>query len=183
MRGIMILSNYFEDTEALTTLDVLRRANLEVDTVSVVDGKMITTQSKVVIYSDKHISEIDYTDYDFLIVPGGKAVFQTLDKLEIVDDIITHFVTSNKLTSFICAAPHLPGKLGFLKDKSYTCFPGCNDEVVGGTYQKEKSLVVDGNIITCRSMAYSIDFALEIIDNLLGKNQKERVKRSIQGLE
>ena len=51
MRGIMILSNYFEDTEALTTLDVLRRANLEVDTVSVVDGKMITTQSKVVIYS------------------------------------------------------------------------------------------------------------------------------------
>lgn len=183
MRGLLILANGFEDTEALTTLDVLRRAKLEVTTVSVMDDINILTQSNVWVKSDKHIGDIDYTDYDFLIVPGGKAVFNKLDKLPVVDEIITHFVTTNKLSAFICAAPHLPGKLGLLSSSTYTCFPGCNDEVIGGVYLKDESLVQSSNIITCRSMAYSIDFALLIIEQLLGKNQKEIIKRSIRGLE
>lgn len=182
MKGLMILANGFEDTEALATLDVLRRAKLEVDTVSVTETKRILTQTNIYIETDKLLSEVDYSSYDFLVVPGGKAVFSVLDKIDEVSNVITHFVNENKLATFICAAPHLVGKLGLLKDKNYTCFPNCNDRIIGGTYLNNSSLVVDKNIITCRSMAYSIDFGLAIIEHLLGKNQKEIVERSIKGL-
>lgn len=182
MKGIILMADFVEDTESLTTVDVLRRANLEVDLVSITDKLTIKTQSNITVKLDKLLSEITVEEYDFLIVPGGKAVFKYLDNSSEALSVIKYFIEANKLSAYICAASHLPGKLGYLKDKDYTCFPGCNSQIIGGKYLKEKSLVVDGNIITCRSMAYSIDFALAIIEKLVGKNQKEKTEKSIRGL-
>lgn len=182
MKGIILMTDFVEDTESLTTVDVLRRANLVVDLVSITDKLTIKTQSNITIQLDKTLSEVVVEEYDFLIIPGGKAVFNYLDNSREVSHIIKYFIEANKLSAYICAASHLPGKLGYLKGKNYTCFPGCNSQIIGGKYLGSEHLVIDGNIITCRSMAYSIDFALAIIEKLVGKNQKDKTEKSIRGL-
>ena len=182
MKGLLLLANGFEDTEALATLDCLRRSGLIVYTVSVTNNKKLLTQSNVYVEADFVIDEINYQEFDFLVCPGGKAVFQVLDKTVRVNEIVRYFISNNKLSAFICAAPHLPGKLGLLENKKYTCFPGCNTQIIGGKYYPQMPVVIDGNIITARSMAYSIDFALAIIEKLLGNSQKEKVENSIRGL-
>ncbi len=180
MKGLLLITNYFEDSEGLTTLDILRRAQLEVDLVSLKETLEITTQSNVKIVCDKLIENIDVRNYDFLVIPGGRAVMAELKVMDNVKEIIHHFVKSQKLVATICAAPYLVGELGYLKDKNYTCFPGFEKMIIGGK-KKDSGVVVDGAFITARSMAYSVDFALAIIEYLLGKETRKNIKKSIFG--
>lgn len=179
----MILANGFEDVEAIATIDVLRRAGLEVVLATVNDELLTTTQSDISILAEQLLSDIDYKEFDFLIIPGGKAVFAVLDKLPIIDKIINYFVSEERLVSAICAAPHLVGKLGHLKNHEYTCFPTCETAIVGGKYLPEEGVVVSDNFITAKAMAYSIDFALAIIKKLLGEEKSTKVSLSVKGIE
>jgi len=182
MKGLVLITNFFEDTEAIATIDVLKRAGLEIDLVSLKETKEITTQYKLKIICDKLIEEVDPRDYNFLIIPGGRAVMAELVHLENVKEIIHHFAKSEKLVATICAAPLLVGELGYLADKSYTCFPGCEKTIIGGK-KKSSGVVKDKNFITAKSMAYSIDFALTIIEYLLGNDKKKEIKKMIYGEE
>ena len=99
-----------------------------------------------------------------------------------LNEVITYFATNNKLICAICAAPMLIGRLGFLNGYKYTCFPGCEANVVGGELINQ-NVVFDRNIISAKSMYYSCDFALKIIEVLKGKNESEIIERQIKGLE
>lgn len=182
MKGIVLITNYFEDTEVLATVDVLKRAGLEIDLVSLKNTKEIVTQYKLRIICDKLIEEVDIRNYDFLIIPGGRAVMNELCNLENVKETIHHFAKSNKLVATICAAPLLVGELGYFVDKNYTCFPGCEKTIIGGK-KKTSGVVVSKNFITAKSMAYSIRFALAIIEYLLGKDKRREIKKMIYGEE
>lgn len=182
MKGLMILANGFEDVEAIATLDVLRRSQLDITLVSVSDTLDVLSQSNVYMKSDKLLTEINKEEYDFLIIPGGKAVFNVLDKLPQINELINYFVESEKLVSAICAAPHLIGKLGHLKNETFTCFPSCEGGIIGGKYLPDEGVVRSNNFITAKSMYYSIDFALAIIDHLQGEQQVEKVTNNIKGL-
>lgn len=181
MKGLMIIASGFEDNEALTTLDILKRSKLIIDAATVNNDKKVISQSGLNLVFEKSINDISLDDYDFLIIPGGGAVNKTLVKLKEVEIIINHFVMKNQLVACICAAPLLVGRLGHFKNEKYTCFPGCNEIITGGTYLKNRGVVVSNNFITAKAMAYSIDFSLAIIEYLQGKSQKELIARSIKG--
>ena len=178
MKGIILLADFFEDAEALTTIDILRRAGLQIDMIGL-QNKKITTQSNIVLECEYLLSDISYKDYDFLVIPGGKAVFKTLVNVDVIEEIIMYFYNSNKLVATICAAPFLPGTLGLFKNGYYTCFPGCDDGVEG--INTGEGVVKFNNLITAKSMAYTTRFALEIIEYLLGSKVKERVENAIFG--
>jgi 4-methyl-5(b-hydroxyethyl)-thiazole monophosphate biosynthesis len=97
MKGIILLANHFEDVEALITIDMLRRAKITIDLVSMTSEKLLTTQSNIKLFADYLLEEVNYNDYDFLVIPGGKAVFETHLKSEITKKIVNDFNDKNKL--------------------------------------------------------------------------------------
>jgi len=180
MKGLIILVNNFEDVEALATVDVLRRSGIIIDTTSL-DNKDVITQSNNKIKVDYLLNEVNVNEYDFLILPGGKAVFNILDKDKRIDDLIDYFYNNKKLICAICAAPRLIAKRGYFKNLKFTIFPGCLDTEVEGE-NTNLGVVVEDKFITAKSMYYSIEFALAIINKLQGPTQKEKIEKQIKGI-
>lgn len=177
VKGLILLANGFEDTEAITTIDILRRAKIELDLVSVSENIDILTQSKIYIKAEKLLKDVVLDDYDFLVIPGGGAVFNVLSKMEVINLVIKEFDQKNKLIASICAAPSLLGKLGLFKDLEFTCYPSC-EEGFEGIYTK-KGVEIHKNYITAKSMAYTVDFGLAIVSYLLGEEVKNNVSNAI----
>ncbi len=175
MKCLLLLANGFEDHEALTTRDVLLRSNIQVDTASITKTKVVTSSHDLILYTDYILEEINYEDYGCLILPGGKkGVTEGLSNLYNLKDMLKHFA-NGKLIAAICAAPSLLGMNDLLINKNYTCFPGFENNFYKGHYQ-DKGVVIDGNIITSKSMYYTIDFALEIIKKITGHNETACLK-------
>ena len=181
MRGLMILADGFEDTEGLTTRDVLIRGGIEVATTSISDSKVVNSSFGITLFCETLISEISCEDFDLIILPGGGQGTARLMRSDAVKDLVKKFASENKLVCAICAAPMVLGACGLLKGKRFTCFAGCDKGIDGNFTASE--VEVDGNIITARSMAYSIPFALAIIEKLLGSDAKERVLKGLRGLD
>lgn len=181
MKGIIILANDFEDVEAIATINVLRRAGLEITMASLAESLDLKTQSGIAIKAEKMLKDLKLSDYDFLVIPGGKAVSKHLQKSKDTEETIKHFASRGKLVASICAAPSLVGKLGFFKGEKFTCFPsfetGIDGVFTGGEVETQ------GEFITARAMYYSQDFALAIIEKLLGKEKAKMVDKSIKGKE
>ena len=179
MKGLIILVNGFEDVEALGTIDILRRSKIQIDTVSLAD-KNIITQSNNKIETQYLLEEIKVEDYDFLILPGGKAVFNVLDTDLRIVGLIDYFYREDKLICAICAAPRLIAKRGYFKGLKFTIFPGCLDGKAAGKILN-KGVVVQKQFITAKSMYYTTEFALQIIKKLQGNKQMKVIKKQIQG--
>lgn len=180
MKGLILITNYFEDVEAICTVDILRRAGLICDYVSLNSSLDNFTQSNLLIKCDKLIKDVKLDDYDFLIIPGGKAVMNDLKNRREVSEIINCFAKKNKLVASICAAPYLVGRLGYFDGGTYTCFPGCNEGIEKGKLVN-KGVVVYKNFVTSKAMGYSVDFSLAIIEYLLGKDVRKQIDKSIHG--
>lgn len=181
MRGLFILGNGFEDTEAIATIDVLKRAKLELDLVSFSANLDVQTQNGLIVKANLTIDNIQLENYNFLVIPGGKAVFNVLDKSFLLSEIIFDFADKEKLIAAICAGPTLVGKLGLYDSQNFTCFPTTEAVIKGGHYLPNAGVVVSNNFITAKSMGYSIDFGLAIIEYLLGKDKREQVRKSVYG--
>ena len=181
MKCLALFGDFFEDTEAICSIDVLIRAKEQVTRASMMKTLYVKTQCGSEYKCDCLFDELNVEDYDYLLIPGGKASFTVLKDDVRVDSTIDYFAKNNKLIAAICAAPHLVGRRGYFKNHNYTVYPGFEDEVIGGTYKKELGVVKDGNFITAKSMYYSIDFALEIIEFLYGNNRKLEVEKSLKG--
>lgn len=181
MKGIIILANGFEDTEAITTIDILRRAKIDITTVAITDDLFIQTQTGLLIKTEKSINEISLNDYQFLIIPGGRAVAQNLLNNPIIDELVSTFEANNKLIATICAAPSLVAKHGYFKGEQFTCYPSFEKYATAGEYIEEKGVVVSNTHITSKAMAYTIDFALAIVEKIKEKEVKEKVAKEIHG--
>ena len=181
MKGLMILANGFEDVEAIATIDVLKRAQVDLTVATLHDKDIVVTSHNNQLVIDTYLKDLNYVDYDFLIIPGGQAVFKELDENKLVDEIVNDFCSKKKLVCAICAAPLLIGKHGYLQDLEYTCFPGCNEKIIGGNLVNE-TVVHCQNIITARSMYYTCDFALEIISTVKGNEIALEIAKQIKGL-
>jgi 4-methyl-5(b-hydroxyethyl)-thiazole monophosphate biosynthesis len=179
MKGMMLFADSFEDIEALGTLDLIRRAKIEIDTVSITGSKVVLTQSKVNVMADKLIEEINLDDYDFLIIPGGAAVMKTHLNSPITESIAMYFYKKHALIGCICAAPSVLGKYGMLEDKEYTCFPSFEKLVIGGTYLSDAKVVVSDNIITSKAAGTTFDFAYEIIKYLRSESIANHIREAV----
>ena len=180
MTGLLLLANGFEDSEALTTRDVLLRAGIKIVTASISENLDVVSSHHLTVKADLLLNDIkDINNYDFIILPGGGLGVNNLIVSENVLNIVLEFNKTKKLIAAICAAPTILGKLGLLKGRKYTCFKGC-EVGLEGNYQGTPTCVID-NIITARSMYYSVDFALEIIKFLFNEDKKLQIYESLLG--
>lgn len=181
MRGLFILGDGFEDTEAIASIDILKRAKLDLDYVSLSESLEVKTQTGLIVKANLFLNEVNVEDYNFIVIPGGKAVFNVLDHNSTLSDIILDFASKNKLIAAICAGPSQVGKLGLYEGKNYTCFPTTETCITAGNLMQDKGVVISDNYISAKAMGYSIDFGLAIVEYLLGYEKREMVRKSVFG--
>lgn len=174
----IFLADGFEEIEALTPVDVFRRAGLETLTVSVSDSYTVTGAHNIAVTADKLLTEIDCADADLLLLPGGMPGTKHLGACEPLCDALTAHAQAGKPVAAICAAPSVLGKLGLLNGKEAVCYPGFEDALIGATVS-EKNVVRDGNTVTAAGMGVALDFALECLCLLGLPDEADRIRRSV----
>lgn len=168
----------FEEIEAFTSVDVMRRAGLNVEMVTVTPDEIVTGAHDVPVLCDRNIENCDFFDADLILLPGGMPGAATLEKSEDLRRLITRFAEQNKPIAAICAAPMILGKMGLLKGKKATCYPAFEQYLEGAQFtgaQVEK----DGNIITGIGPGSAMEFALAIVELLLGKDKVQELKEAM----
>ena len=173
----MLMTDGFEDIEALETLDILRRADIETETVGLKSEK-VTSSHNVTVLCDKTFEKTDFSDMEMLILPGGPGHTEFL-KSENAKKIISFAEEKKLYIAAICASPSVIGKMGLLKGKKYTCFPGFEDDSYGGTHTGEK-VTADGRFITARGAGAASDFGFEIVKLLKGGDFADKLKKQMQ---
>ena len=176
----LFIENGSEELELIAPLDVMRRANLEVDVISANNEDFIISAHNVKIMADKKIEEINnILDYDAIVIPGGMPGSTLLrDNKKIIEFYQTMY-NSGKLVAAICAAPIVLSAAGITDDKEVTSYPGFDKEINCKTYNSEKAVVVDKNVITAQGPAVAILFGYEIVNYLLQDNTAEDVKQAM----
>jgi len=165
----LILGNNFEDVEALAVIDILRRARVAVEIFGVGSDK-IKSRSNIIYFTEKvfqNEKDVDITQYDGLLLPGGPGVNELANNTEIIK-LIKNFFKEDKLIFAICAAPMLLDIAGVLANKKYTCYPGTI--INSGTFV-DKNVVIDGKIITSKGLGTSIDAALKLVEVIVSKKE------------
>jgi len=179
MKVIVFLADGFEEVEALTVVDYLRRVDINVDTVSITEEEEVKGAHDIRVITDKVIGEIKkIDDYNGVIIPGGLPGSTNLRDSENVVEIVKSMYEKGKLTAAICAGPIVLERAGIIKGKNLTSFPGFEEELNGAIYKEDK-VVRDGNIITSRGPFLAVNFAIEIVRYLLGDEKAEELKKSI----
>ncbi|MDR0422627.1 MAG: DJ-1/PfpI family protein [Proteiniphilum sp.] len=174
----LFLANGFEEIEALATVDILRRARIVVETVSVSDTKTVTGAHSVPVIADKAFQEADFSEVDVLVLPGGMPGAKNLNEHEGLGKLITKFNGEGKRIAAICAAPMVLGTLGLLADRRATCYPGFEDRLAGAQTTGE-DVVVDGNITTGKGPGLAFDFALRLVEQIAGPETRREVQRGL----
>ena len=175
MKVAVLLAEGFETIEALTTVDILRRAGVTCNTIGT-KNLDVTTSHSITIKADKVLNEEVY-DYDVVVLPGGMPGAVNLRDDEKVNELVKKFYDEGKIVAAICAGPITLGKLGIVKGKNATCYPGFEDQLEGCNY-KDELVVVDGNIITGRGPAAAIPFAFEIL-NHVAPEKVDQIKKAM----
>ena len=203
----VLLADGFEEIEAITTIDFLRRCGLEVKVIAI-DGKNVYRQDTSVSSSlqnmfpptnlnnvvkgahgifvlcdlvRKGLESVPWEQFDCVILPGGMPGTKNLEASEIVQKALKSAYQNNKLIAAICAAPSILAHLHMLKGKNATCFPGFEDELIaGGATHKSDFVVEYGNIITAKGAGCTIDFAQAIAARFVGQDKAREVRESLQ---
>lgn len=180
IKGLMLLADGFEQTEALTTHDILSRTHeIDLEYVSITDDLMVTSSMGLEVKAKNLLKHVRVDNYEFVVLPGGKVGVDNLKANPLVIETIKAFHNAGKKHFAICAAPSILGELGYLDGKNYTCFPGFQKG--NGNYLHEGS-VIDGDLVTGHSMGYTIDFASNIVRVLLGESALEGIQKGVKGL-
>jgi protein deglycase len=162
------LAEGFEEIEAVSIIDVLRRAEFEVTLVSITDKLEITGSHNIKIIADQLFENVNYKLIDMIVLPGGMPGAINLNKHSELRKQILNFNKEGKQLGAICAAPLVFGNLGILKNKNVTCYPGFENELKGAN-TTNKIVEVSGRIITGKGAGVAIEFALKIVEIFKGK--------------
>lgn len=179
MKTIFVfLAEGFEEIEALTPVDVLRRAGLSVQTVSVMDQQIVAGAHGVPVLADKMFAEINPEDAEMILLPGGLPGATNLDAHEGLGQMILDFAAAEKPLAAICAAPLVLGNRGLLQGKKATCYPGFETYLQGAEYTA--ALVEkDGNIITGKGPGAAMEFAFAIVEKYCGIDKVNELKQGM----
>ena len=174
----IFLADGFEDIEGLTVVDLMRRAQIDIKTVSIKDIRDITTSHGIHMQTDLVFKENDFSDADMLVIPGGMPGTKYLGEYQALCDLLTNFYKQGKKVAAICAAPTVFAALGFLEGRKATAYPSCMDGLKGAERSLD-SVVIDGNVTTSRGLGTAIDFALSLIGQLLGEKTADEIAESV----
>ena len=167
-----------EEIEGLTVVDIVRRAKLEMTTISITDEKEVTSSHNVTFLTDALASEVDFDGFDAIVLPGGMPGTLNLGASDMVNKVIKKFAGEGKIVAAICAAPTIYGEMGLLEGKNATCYPGMEDKLLGANWQ-EQPVVVDGNFVTSRGVGTAIAFALTLVTILKDEETAKSLANSI----
>lgn len=176
----LFIENGSEELEFIAPLDIMRRANLEVDLISANNEDFITSSHNVKILADKKINEVNnILDYDAIVIPGGMPGSTLLRDNKKIIEFYQKMYNSGKLVAAICAAPIVLSAAGITNDKEVTSYPGFDKEINYKNYNSDKAVVIDKNVITAQGPAVAILFGYEIVNYLLQDNTAEDVKQAM----
>lgn len=174
----VFLAEGFEEMEALAPIDLLRRVGVEVTTVGV-GGKLIKGAHGVGFTADSDGEDLDFSDVDCVVLPGGMPGTTNLDASPMVEICLMKAAEKNALIAAICAAPSVLGHKGLLKGKKATCFPGFEEDLLGALHTGAP-VEKDGNIITARGAGVALDFALALVAELKDETAAKELQESLQ---
>ena len=175
---VVFLANGFEEIEAIAPIDILRRAELDVVTVSISDSKTVTGAHGIKVEADQLFTETTFGENDYYVLPGGYDGMLNLSAHQGVNELLKKQHSEGKKLAAICASPSVLGKLGILEGKEAICYPGFEGKLTGATISK-KSVVEDGNVITGKGPGVAVQFALKIVESLKGKETASQVSDSL----
>ncbi len=193
----------FEEVEALTTVDLLRRAEFDVTMVSVTGEEWVTGSHQITVRTEAMFEDfyggkvsagqacsndagmpanraaqgLEWDELDMLILPGGPGVGNLLEHEGLVEKVL-EFNGAGRMLAAICAAPRVLGLNGILKGKAATCYPGMEDQLLGAEWRGD-AVVCSDNVITSRGLGTSIDFSLAIIAHFMGAEKAKAVQEAI----
>lgn len=174
----LFLAEGFEEIEAIATIDMLRRANIDVKSVSVQSELQVKGAHGIAIEADLLFDATDFSDGTMLILPGGMPGTRNLQHFAPLATLIKEYAAANKYLAAICAAPLVYGQLGILKGKEATCYPGFEAELTEAIHSN-KPVVVSDRVITSAGPGTVFQFALKIIDILSDKNTASNVAKGM----
>ncbi len=169
------LADGFEEIEAITIIDGLRRAGLEVITAGL-PGTLVKGAHEIKIIADKKLEDINTDEFDVLVLPGGYPGYVNLGNSQKILNTIKNFDSQKKIICAICGSPSVLAKAGILDERKATIYPGMEKEIPRPRGEK---VVVDENVITSQGPGTAVDFVLKIVEVLLGKHNSERLKREL----
>lgn len=174
----IFLAEGFEEIEALTVVDILRRAGIDIQTVSVTGNKCVTSSHKVPVMADALFADIDFADIDMIVLPGGMPGTRNLEAHEALMGQVDAFYEQGKWLAAICAAPSIFGHRGMLKGKRACCFPEFESHLEGAQIVRDPVCVSDRFIVS-RGMGTAIPFGLEICAQLAGREKAGEIAAKI----
>lgn len=171
------LAQGFEETEAVTVIDVLRRAGIEV-IVAGLSSASVTGSHQITVACDKTLEEVDKGSLDGIVLPGGMPGTTNLIKSSTLREILIRLDRENLLIAAICAAPKVLEAAGVLEGRKRTSFPGVEKDLGSGPYLTD-AVVEDGNLITSRGPATAMVFALAIVGKICGSAKADELRKAL----
>lgn len=175
----VFLADGFEEIEGLMVVDLLRRAQIDLTTVSIMGKTCVTGRSDISVLADCLFEDVaSFEDGAMLVLPGGMPGTTYLEEYQPLQELIRAYNKEGKRLAAICAAPTVYGKMGLLEGKKATCYPGMEDLLLGAEVSYDP-VVTDGNYTTSRGLGTALPFALELISLLSGAETAEKVAKSV----
>ncbi len=177
LKVLIPLAQGCEELEAVTVIDLLRRAEIKVITAGL-DSQHVTASRGTVLVPDTDLDTALKEDYDMVVLPGGLPGADHLDNDERIKTILIKMANSEKFTAAICAAPKVLANAGLLYNKKATSYPGFLDATNNIDISND-AVVIDGKVITSRGPGTAMDFALTLIESLVGKEKRDEVEQGL----
>ena len=174
----LILAEGFEEVEALTPVDLLRRAGIECETLSLDSERLVVGSHGIPVLADKRWEDADFSAYDGVILPGGLKGTHRLYGDTRLEALLQEYSAAGKLTAAICAAPTVLSEAGLLKGKRAVCYPELEEQLDGAILTREEA-VLDGPVLTSRGMGTAIPFGLKIVEYFRGKESAKALAEKI----
>lgn len=175
---VLFLADGVEEVEAITVIDILRRGDVEIKTMSISKSLIVEGSHKVNIKADLLFDKEIAENADMIILPGGGVGTDNLKKHKELNEVVEYFVKNNKYTAAICAAPTVLGVKGLLTGKKAVCYPGLEEQLKQAEIGND-NVVIDGKIITSKGPGTAMEFALKILEILKGTEVCESVKSGL----
>lgn len=173
----VMLADGFEEIEALAFVDILRRSDIDVETVSIYNHKNVAGSHGIEVVADKMIGDTEGL-VDGIVLPGGIPGTYNLQKCDKLIEMLAYHNENKKYVAAICAAPSVLGEMGILEGKKATCYPSFESKLIGSVFSNEK-VVVDKNIITSRGAGTAHEFAFKIVELIKGKEASEQLRSAM----
>lgn len=178
MTVFVFLAEGFEEIEAISAVDIFRRAEINTTTISISNCKSVTGAHGITILADKTFDEANFSDASLLYLPGGMPGTKNLALHEGLRQIIIEHFKQNKLIAAICAAPSILGEMGLLAGKDSVCYPGLENKLQGAILS-DKKIVNSGLIYTAKGAGVTVEFALKLVEKLKGVDKAQKISNSI----